>query len=435
MHVSRIKISNFMGIEELELKAGKFNVVSGHNGAGKTSILEALKIAFGSGHDATVLRNGQSQAETMLELDDDTTSLRTRIKPLATDRAYMVNGKAQASPVSKISALVEAISINPVEFLTASKEKRMQVLLESMPLVADCARLERITGVKVAQTNRHALEVIAMVRKQVYDDRTATNGAIKSNASHITQLQASIPVAMQEVAENETELLEQRTALIVAKEQEQDVFARKIDGIRAKVNAEIDDLQAQIKALEAKVSERKAFISEQESKARAAIDNVRACKNQEIAAIDSRLAAINAVRDSIKTVVLTKKMIETQSEELLDLEKTAEKQTKALEKVDEYKRDLLSTLPIIGLEFVDGKAVYNGVDFDRVNTAQKVQIAVEVAKLRAGPLKMMCVDGLELLDESTFEAFKKASLESGVQMFVTRVSSDDLTFEAQDDSI
>jgi hypothetical protein len=83
---------------------------------------------------------------------------------------------------------------------------------------------------------------------------------------------------------------------------------------------------------------------------------------------------------------------------------------------------LLASLPIPGLAVIDGEIYRNGVVFDRLNTAQKVEIAVEIAKLRAGDLSVICVDGIELMDTNHFNEFRKQSLESGMQMFVTRVA-------------
>lgn len=106
------------------------------------------------------------------------------------------------------------------------------------------------------------------------------------------------------------------------------------------------------------------------------------------------------------------------------LEKQAKTQTQALEDLDHYKLELLQSLPIPGIEVRDGDIFRDGVQFDRLNTAQKVDIAVAIAKLRSGALSIVCVDGLELLDADHYKAFKKTAEKSGLQMFVTRVAGE-----------
>lgn len=110
--------------------------------------------------------------------------------------------------------------------------------------------------------------------------------------------------------------------------------------------------------------------------------------------------------------------------ELGELEEDARRQARALDEIEAYKEELLAGLPIPGLEVRDGDVFRNGVQFDRLNTAQQVDIAVEIAKLRAGELGVCCVDGIELLDSGAFDEFRERALDSGLQLFVSRVTDD-----------
>ncbi|MNE63998.1 hypothetical protein D3C80_1593820 [compost metagenome] len=84
-------------------------------------------------------------------------------------------------------------------------------------------------------------------------------------------------------------------------------------------------------------------------------------------------------------------------------------------------------MPIPGLEVRDGEVFRNGITFDRLNTAQQVDIAVEIAKLRAGELGVICVDGIEALNSQAFDEFRERALQSGLQLFVSRVSDEEFT--------
>jgi chromosome segregation ATPase len=191
--------------------------------------------------------------------------------------------------------------------------------------------------------------------------------------------------------------------------------------ISAKQDA-IDTLQRQIEEKRADIAEARRVFSDLESRAAAA----RAAKSQ---GFDAQMVPINAsiasIRQNVRAAAqaeVTRTTIRTMRDEADALEEDAAGQTKTLDALAAYKSELLDSLPISGLEVRDGEIYREGVVFDRLNKAQQVEIAVEIAKLRAGALGVICVDDLEMLDSGHFEAFRKQALDSGLQLFVTRVS-------------
>ncbi len=168
-----------------------------------------------------------------------------------------------------------------------------------------------------------------------------------------------------------------------------------------------------------------------QTRAQAAAEKARSDRANAAAPIGQALAAIRANRESAGRRQATLDTIKTMTEQLADLQADAERQTAALEKIDEYRTSLLEQLPIPGLEVRDGEIFRGGVPFDRLNTAQRVQIAVDVAKVRAGRLSVCCVDGLELMSTETFTAFRDAAIASDLQMFVTRVGDGEFSIDSQ----
>ncbi|HBL06255.1 MAG TPA: hypothetical protein DDZ33_04805, partial [Clostridium sp.] len=69
--ISLLRIANFLGIEEQEIKAAKINILRGPNGEGKTSVIEALEKTFTNKSRRTeVVRHGTDEAALYVELDD-----------------------------------------------------------------------------------------------------------------------------------------------------------------------------------------------------------------------------------------------------------------------------------------------------------------------------------------------------------------------------
>lgn len=423
MKINHVKISSILGIDQLEFAAGQFNEIAGQNGQGKTSVLEAIKAAIQGGHDATLLRKGAEKGEIVLVLDNGT-EISKRVTPNSSPLTVRTSDGAKASkPTDVLKAITDMLAINPIDFLKAPKKDRVRVLLETMPLEADAARLSELSGVKVAPSpGVHALAVIDMVRKQVYDDRTGTNRAVKEKEATINQLQLATPEAPAGVEGNEDELVAKVDAAREQRDTELDRIRTKLSGIkeanqqriaeiRAKAQAEIDAIQNQEREIEGKAgAQREITITK---------------FNETATPLNQALAAIRANRDAAAKRQQSLAIVEKMNEELADLKEDAARQTKAIEDIDAYKVELLSSLPIPGLEIVDGELVRNGVHFDRLNTAQQVDIAVEIAKLRAGELKVCCVDGIELLDSATFDAFRERAIDSGLQLFVSRVSDEE----------
>lgn len=439
MKISHIKISNILGIDSLEFSPEGFTAITGPNGAGKTSILEAIKAATGQGHDATLLRKGADKGEVVLVLDDGT-EIQQRVTPNRTTRDVVRDGKKITQPGNVIKSLTDALSVNPVEFLTARKQDRVKVLLESMPIKLDAEKLTEISGIPVrVDTEAHALHIIEAVRQQVYDDRTGTNRAIKEKDATINQLRMAMPDAPGGVDGDEDQLRQQLEQARAARDAEVQRIDAKLTGIRQESADRIqklkDDGQARIDAIRAEVQAaveaERASLADTEAKAgrvrQKAIDACAAAAQP----LQSAIAAIAANRDAAAKRKATLETINQMIEDWEGLKGDAEMQTAALEAIDRYKSDLLASLPIPGVEVRDGEIYRDGVPFDRLNTAQRVGIAFEIAKLRAGDLRLICLDGMELLDEDSLAELRQQAQAGDVQVFITRVQGQEFAVQTK----
>lgn len=429
MQIAHIRISNILGIDELELSPKGFTQISGPNGAGKTSVLEAIKSATGSGQDATLLRKGAEKGEVVLVLDDGLEVTKTVTANGATTTVKR-DGKKQPRPAETVKALVDSLSVNPVTFLLAEKKDRVKALLEAMPLEADTKVLSEIAGFKVeAKPGMHALHVIQAVYTQVYDERTGTNRAIREKANTISQLEAAVPPPPAGAEGDEDELLATLSAATDTRDHTLERIANKLDKLRLEKDEKIQEIRRRAQAEIDAVSEE---FAENERKAATAREKAHTAFSEATTPINAQLSVIRNDREAAGRRKQTLETIENLKVELDKLKEDAEAQTKALTDIERHKSDLLSQLPINGLEVKDGEILRNGIPFDRLNTAQQVEIAVEIAKLRAADLGVICVDRIECLDSETLKAFKDSALASGLQLFVTKVTDDQFSIETTD---
>lgn len=434
MQVSRIKISNILGIEQLEIEAGKFITVSGKNGVGKTSVVEAIKAALSGGHDATLLRNGADKGEVVLVLEDGAT-ITKKVTSGKSEQAFTdAEGRKIARPAEAIRQLIDALSVNPVEFLTVPKKQQVSALLEAMPMEADLAELSRISGLGLLTDHyrgMHALDAIDSVRKALYDERTGVNRAAKEKAGTAKQLSDSLPDdTVLQAGEDEQAL---RTDLNDLEAARVDALAKvdvKLEEIQSAHEAAVAEVREQIAALEAKIAEANEGFRQAKLKAgekKGEINSRAAVKRAEL---QGKLDVINAGREQRAKAAQARETVVVMTREASELEQQADRLTGAIERLDEYKASLLENLPIPGLEVRGGDIFYNGIAFERLNSAEQVKVAVELAKIRAGKLGIVCVDGIERLDPDAFAAFREAAIASGVQMVVTRVGDTPFTVES-----
>ena len=71
MKISRLEISNFVGISEFKVDLGKINILTGRVGSGKTSIVEAIEKGFSNkSQRIEVIRHGEYDATIFIKTDD-----------------------------------------------------------------------------------------------------------------------------------------------------------------------------------------------------------------------------------------------------------------------------------------------------------------------------------------------------------------------------
>ena len=135
------------------------------------------------GHDARLLRNGSDKGEIVLVLDDGVQLTKT-VTPNKSDvKIFDKEGNRINKPQTYIDKLIDMLSVNPVQFLTADKKNRVNYLLEAIPMKLTKDHLEKslngMSGRVRDDLSGHALEVIGRIYKQFYDERTGINRALK----------------------------------------------------------------------------------------------------------------------------------------------------------------------------------------------------------------------------------------------------------------
>lgn len=414
MKVQKVSIQNILGLETFEFEPGRVTIVSGRNGAGKSSVLESLKFALTGGSDATIKRKGADKGEVVIVLDDATITRQT-------DKAATVdvNGVGPIRRVAEfLKSRIDSLSFNPVQFLLAPKDKRTEWFLEMVPVEVGDDEL-RAAGVEtLPPPARNGLDRIAAAYKMAYDARTGANRALKEKRAAVAQLAEGLA----DVAPVDVKTLRAAAEALRA-DLAEDISATKdrAAGLLAKVR---EDAQARIDAIKATLADEERLIQEELIREQERLRTIAQ------PAIEQAAAALAVAEEQAKRAAQTEKtreLVARMTTEAATLETESGRYSATLDNLDALKSRALDRLPIKGVEIREGEIFVNSIPFDRVNTAARVQFVLNVAMLRKGTLPLVLLDGLECLDPETFESFVQAAGTLDAQFICTRVTEGPLS--------
>lgn len=442
---TQIEVANIMGIEQLKFVPGNVTVVSGRNGAGKTSVLEAIRSVLKGGHDASLLRAGAEKGSVRILLEDGTEMVKTITPESSNLRVVHPVGGRVSKGQALVDSLVDALGVDPMALLNCPPQKRAEYLADVMALDVPEAALREAAGRPVAvgklPAGASGLDRLEAVRKALYDERTGVNRTAKDKRTTAAQLLETLP-PVAAGAPDAAGLRAQKAAREAALAKSEKSAAAKrdeaLEAIRGNAQGEIDAVRAdaaeRIREIE---REREAAIARIKERAENLADEARGAAAAEVKAAEAKIrpeldrltaeiAAAEAAEKEHARAEKTREILAAAERDADKAEDDSRALTEALERIDALKASLLEQLPIKGLEIREGAVFVDGLPFERVNSARQIEVAFQVAKLRAGKVGLIVADGLERFDEETYRTFEAAAASAGLQFVVGRVGSGEL---------
>ena len=438
MIISQVEIHNILGIEHRKFHAGKITQVTGENGTGKTSIIEAIRGALGGGSLAKLIRNGEDSAKTVIVFSDGT-ELTTKITPTKTDRKVKNPAGFSAGTAKQwLDANVNFGSFNPIEFVEAKPKDRLELVLNASELDLDFADL--VTAARPIPIDKliasksgkcpDPLGAIELIDKRIRETRTEVNRSIKDKKAHISELEQTLPATPTETPPATPTML--RRDLDELKQQ---MGNRKLDITKAeqaetnKINAAASDeeraareeLAAKLKA----IADRKAAaIGKAVAATRTALDSITAEFAPKIDSLNAEIGKAESLVKEAETHDRTRKSIHASRDAVAELESESEAYSKAIDKLEKLKLRVMERLPVPGLGVFGGELYWGQIRVETLNTAELIDVAMRIAEVTSGVLKVVCLDGFERLGRKRREAFERRAAGSDCQFFVTRVVDD-----------
>jgi DNA repair exonuclease SbcCD ATPase subunit len=417
MKVIELVVENYMGVRAVQIRpAGNVVRIEGKNGAGKSTVIDAIWAAIG-GTDETgkhPLRNGAKKGRVFVDLGD------IRVERKFTEAGtYLevsdVDGKRVPRPQEFLDQFYTKTTIDPQNFIKMKAADRKSILLD-------------LTG------KRDELNALDEQRTELYQERTLTNREVKTLQG---KLAGRIPLTESGVEVPIAGLLKKLEESIATDNAHSADVARvaELSGKIARLDDARENHQAQIRRLEADIDKWNAEVLE---------------LSEELILVESRTdvapkSKTTQIREQIAEAERTNEAVRKNSEyfeldaQLRMAEQTSADLTGAIVGIDERKSEILNETALsIGSVGFDGDVLLvGGIPFDDLSTSEQLKVSLEIAVSQNPRIRVVRVSDGNVFDEDSMSEIELFALEHDCQLWVERVvdAPDGLGFFIKDGTV
>lgn len=472
MNITKIKIKNLFGISEYEADGSSVEL-AGKNGAGKTSVIDAIRYALTNKSDRKyIVRRGETEGEILIETDN---GLRINRKARTTQADYKSvkkDGREVGSPESFLRDIFTPLQLNPVEFISLPEKQQNAIILDMIEYPWDMQKIKEWFGeipswVNYDQNILAVLNDIQSENGEYFQNRQDINREMRNKRAFIEEIAQAIPAGYEvekwekasagpvyqkierirkenEEIQKAKSLLELRDNKVRKFEADREIaktsLAREIGARRTQIENEITRMEDQIRNLKAekkslaeKMADKTAVIEEQFKAAVAKYDaeveayaEYRDKEPQSTKELEEEAAMI----ENMKAHVNEYRRMQGLQSDVEILKEESELLTERIEKARSLPGEILETakIPIAGLTIKDGVPLINGLPVSNLSDGEKLDLCIDVAIQKPNGLQIILIDGVEKLSTPVRETLYKKCKEKGLQFIATRTTDDeDLT--------
>lgn len=472
MKISRIKITNLFGIREYETD-GKNLELTGTNGVGKTSILDAIKYALTNRSDRKyIVRDGETEGEIIIETDTGLVIDRKSRVGQTDYKSVKQNGMTINSPEAFLKEIITPLQLSPVEFMAMDEKAQNAIILSMIDYPWSMETIKEWFGEIPADVNydQNILAILNDIQAEngtYYQTRQDLNRDIRAKRAIVTEIGSALPMdydgnrwenvnlselyteiekirKSNETIEKAKRLREGHDGKIRSFEADREIALAALDReITAKGNSidtELASLRERINSLEkekaglasTKADKEKVIQSEHKEKVARYESEISAYADyadMETKPVDALLKEAETAEKMKSHINEWRRMLALE-EEIKGLSGKSASLTEKIEKARTLPGEILetATIPISGLSVKNGIPLINGLPVSNLSDGEKLDLCIDVAIQNPAGLQIILIDGIEKLSTEMRERLYAKCREKGLQFVSTRTTdSDDLT--------
>jgi hypothetical protein len=410
MKIAKFEAENFMNLKVVEITPqGSVIQLTGANGAGKTSILNAIYFALcGVPKNAVKkpVRQGAQKAVIRLTMGDVLVTRRFDANGTTQLRLETRDHKTNyASPQTLLNELMGEITFDPLAFTRMEPRQQLDTVRKMVKLDVDIDELDKLIKEDYDKRREAKKEIEAL---EIRRKAIAVPEGLPAKAINVESLVAKMRGAAERNAEIER-IKAQRDTL--NQQRLADIALSERTAARLKeLHAEMERMEVEMKAAKARMAER----DKEEKK-------LKIPEPINTADLESEINAAQTINNAIER----RKQREAIDAEIAE----ATAQAQALDNAVEEHRALRETtimnakMPIDGLNFDEKGVLYKGIPFDQASSAEQIRVSVALAMAANPKLKVLRIKDGSLLDENGLALIASMAEKNDYQIWIERVNS------------
>jgi DNA repair exonuclease SbcCD ATPase subunit len=400
---------------------GRIVQITGKNGQGKTSVLDAIWSALvgAKAIPEKPVRKGADKARIKIDLGE--LIVRRDISTTGAHTLTVENAKGVKvqSPQKILDELLGTLSFDPLAFIGMKPKEQVEMLRQVAKIDID-------------------IDFLNAENKTDYDARTIINREVDRLAAEVNTITVQDGLPKEKL--DEKKVLEQMAtagiknaeALSLSKKK-QDLLEKVNDARRNLTNTEtlISGYQANVKDLERKLENAKKQLEDAEVLKvdyNAAIEFAQKHYDD---APEGIIVDVSALTAELQQVQLTNREIDKRTrrqkveDELRAKRRESDTLSRAIEDREEKKRTALqnAAMPVEGLTFDENQVMMNGIPIEQLGEAEQIRISTSIAMAANPKLRVLRVMHGEALDEDSLSILAEMAEKNDFQIWMAKVDS------------